>query len=134
LYIDKPRQCIGAVPGSLGPAQNFDCLYVEQGRNGADTAKIDVIDQETDRGIGCSLVLLQLSDTANLQITCPVTVARPVEIWHDIDELLEMLHSEFFDDSSIKYRDAGGYFASRSYPEIGRDDDFVDRFRGKQRA
>ena len=48
LHIHEPSQRIRAVATALRTSQHHDLLHVEQGRERADTAEIDVVDQETD--------------------------------------------------------------------------------------
>ena len=80
LHIDQTCQRICAVTSALRASQDFDLLNIPERCDGANTAEVNIIDDQTDGRVWCSLVLGELTDTANLNVLRPVPVARPVEI------------------------------------------------------
>src|SRR5690606_31707492 len=74
LHIDETGQRLCAVAAALRPSQDFDLFDVEQRGDSPDTAEVDVIDDETDGRVRCTLVLLQFAHAANLEIACAISV------------------------------------------------------------
>ena len=127
MHVHEPGQRVRTVASSLGTSQHFDSLHVEQGCDCADTAEIDVVNQEADRRIGCALVLLQFANTANLQVPGSMPVPGPVQVRHHIDEFFEMLERVLLEFLRSQYRDARRQLTDRALTKIGRYNDFLQR-------
>ncbi len=127
MHVDEPGERIGAVARALRPAKHFDLFDIEQRRDGANTAEIDIVDNEPNGWIWRALVLRKLADATNLEITRPVTVAGPVQVGHELGQLLEMLHGELIDRLLIEDRDYGRQFRGCPFAIVGRYDNFFDR-------
>jgi hypothetical protein len=91
LDDDQSGERVRPVDRRLRAAQHLDPRDVEQRRGGTESAERDVVEDEPDGGIRCALVLLQLADAANLEVTRPRRVAGPVEVRHQRQHVLEML-------------------------------------------
>jgi hypothetical protein len=62
-----------------------------------------------------------------------MTVTGPVQVGHELDQLLEMLHGCLVDSLLIQNRDDGWQFRSRAFAIIGRDDNFFQNLlRGRR--
>ena len=97
MHVNEPAQCIRAVTTSLRTAQHFNALYIEQCRDRADAAEIDIIHEKTDRRVWRSLVLLQFANAPYLEVARAVAVARPVQVWNESDEFFKMLRGKLID-------------------------------------
>jgi len=72
------------VQGPLGTAEDFNLAHIEQRSNGAQAAKIDVINHKSNGGIEWLLKLASFADTANLVVTGSRGTAGEVDIWGNI--------------------------------------------------
>ncbi len=100
---------IGTEARALRTSQYFDLRHIEQRRGHADATEIHVIDEESDRRIGCALVLLELADAANLEEARPRGATGPVEVRHLRQHILEMLLAATDERVLVQYRDTCGY-------------------------
>ena len=125
-HVDESGQCVRAVTRTLRPTQDFDLLHVEQCRNSANAAEVNVIDQEADGWIRCALVLLKLANATHLEIAGTVAVTRPVQVWDRVDQLLEMLHGHALDFFAIEHSDAGRHVGCGALAKICEHNDLVD--------
>ena len=132
-HVNETAKRFGPVPAALRTSQYFYRFDVEQRRDGPDATKIDVVDQETDGWIRRALVLLQLTDAANLEVPGTVAVARPAEIGHDVDEFFEVLHSRFFDNGRVDDADTRRQFTDRAAAKVRLDNNLVNRLLGENR-
>src|SRR5690606_21720279 len=78
--VDQAPEGIGAVARALGTPQNLDAVEPEQGPDAAERRKIDVVNDESQRGVGCAFVLLELAYAAQLEITGACTFSRERQI------------------------------------------------------
>ncbi len=124
LNVNEARKPVRSVARSLRTAQHLDLLDVEKCRHHADSAEIDVVDNESDRGVRRSLVLLALTDTANLKIARTRGLTGPIQVRHEQHHILEMLHTRVCQRIGIEHGNAGRELRRCPLAPIGRDDDF----------
>src|SRR5690606_25088776 len=130
LHIDETGQRLCAVAAALRPSQDFDLFDVEQRGDSPDTAEVDVIDDETDGRVRCTLVLLQFARATNLEIAFATYGHGPVQVRHEEPRLLEMLHGQLLDGVGVENGDACSHLIRGTLTEIGGDDDFLECFAG----
>ena len=70
-HVDEAGQRVRPVARRLRSAQDLDAIDIEQGRRTAQAAEVHVVDQEADRCIRRTLVLLELADPAELKVARP---------------------------------------------------------------
>jgi hypothetical protein len=51
-----------------------------------------VVNQESDRWIWRSLVLLKFTNAANLEVAGTIAISGPIQVGNGIDDLFEVLH------------------------------------------
>ncbi len=123
MHGDQTAERISAVAGALRTAQHFNVIHIKQRSNRADATEIYVIDQKADRGIRRALVLIQLADAANLEVTRAIGIARPIEVRHQTDHVLEMLLASGVQGCRVQHRDAGGNLLDGLITQQRRGDD-----------
>ena len=114
--------------------QHLDLIDVEQGGCRAEAAEIDVVDEETDRRVGSALILLQLADTADLEVSGERGVAGPIEIGHERHDVLEILLTCLAQRLGVEDGDAPGKLLVRNGHERCGDDDFLQLGGGGRRG
>jgi hypothetical protein len=113
--------------------QHLDLVDVEQRGRRAEAAEIDVVDEETDRRVGSALVLLQLADTSNLEVSRERGVAGPIEIGHERHDVLEILLARLAQCLRVEDSDASRKLLVRNRHERCGDDDFLKLGAGGRR-
>ena len=68
-------------------------LHVGERGGHADAGEVDAVDEEAHRRIRRTLPLLELADAAQLEVARTRGARRPVEIGHEPEHVLEMLHA-----------------------------------------
>ena len=91
-----------------------------QNSGGANSQSLKAPPYATDR------ILLQLTDTTNLEVACTMSITRPVHVGYDIDEFLKVLHRSRIDKLGIHDADAKWYFHQCALTKIRRHGDFVN--------
>jgi hypothetical protein len=104
LHIHEAGQGVRPVARSLRPSEHLYLLHIEQGRNRADAAEVDIVNEKTDRRIWRTFVLLELAYAANLEIPRPVSVTGPVEVRYVKNQFLEVLYCRLLDRFAIEKR------------------------------
>ncbi len=129
LDVDQAGERVGAVARTLGTAQHLDLFHVDHGRNGAGTAEVHVVDEETHRCVDGADELAAFADTANLEKPRPRSAAGVIDVGNGIDDVLEVPRLAGLDDFLCENTDAGSCFDYARRTEICRDDNFRDRVR-----
>jgi hypothetical protein len=89
-----------------GPRKHFNLLGIEQRRRHADAGEINVVDQKSDRRVRSSLVLLNLSDAAQLEKARPRGAGSPIQIRDQRKHVLEVLNTRGAQRVLVEYRHA----------------------------
>ena len=125
LRVDQAAQGICAVACTLRAAQHIDLVHVEERCSPAQAAEIDVIDQETDGRIGRPLVLFELTDSADLKIARPRSIAGPIKIGHESRHILEILLACVLQKLGVEHGDRRWDLKRRNGPQGRRHDDLL---------
>ena len=80
LQVDQAGQGVGTVAGALRPQQYFHLFDVIQHGGGADTGKIDAVDQHAHRRIQRLGKLAGFANAAQLHIACARAAAGHVDV------------------------------------------------------
>ena len=123
--IDQSSQRIGAVARALRPAQDLHAAQVETRGDAADGGEVDVVQQETHRGVRRAFVLRAFADSAHLEITRPGRSAGPVQVGRKLHQLLEVLHRRAPDCLRVQHRNAGRQVQAAHLLQRGRDHHFL---------
>ena len=108
LELDQAAERVRAVARALRAAQHLDLLDVEQRGDHADAAEVDLVDQEADRRIGRALVLLELADSAQLEVARARAGAGPGQRRKLRQQLLEVHDAGLVHRRPSEHRDAAG--------------------------
>src|SRR5208282_6552349 len=90
-HADQARERVGAVSRTLRASQYFDLPRIDERCRHSDTREIDIVDEKTNRRVRRALVLLDLTDAAQLEKARSRCAGGPVQIRNQGENILEML-------------------------------------------
>ena len=128
LQVDQAGQGVGTVAGALRPQQYFHLFDVIQHGGGADTGKIDAVDQHAHRRIQRLGKLAGFANAAQLHIACARAAAGHVDVGCIQQNVFQMQCILLLHQCSIEHADAGGDTVEWIAAEVGSDDDFFDGY------
>ena len=128
LHKDQTGQRVCAIATALRTPEDFNLLNIEKRRNCANSAEVDVIDQEAYRWIRRTFILLEFTNTADLKKPGAVSVSRPIDIGKGINQFFEMLNSRLLDHCTVKNRNTKRHLGDASLSKVCSDYDLFERF------
>jgi hypothetical protein len=129
---DQSRERIRAVRRALRTTQDFDALHVRQGRRHADTGEVDAVDEEAHRRVRRALPLRKIADAAQLEIAWPRGSGGPVEVRHEAEHVLEMVHARDFECLRSEHRRARRQIPQFAIAQFRGDHDLFERWIGRR--
>jgi len=124
--VDPARERARAECRSLRSAQHFDLLDIEQHRRARDSADVETVDAQADRGVVLRVdELLEIADAANLHEAAARRSARHRYVGGRADDGFQVLSLARLDEPCVDDRRAADTVGERLGPEARRHDDLV---------
>ena len=121
---DQARQCVGAVQGTLGPAQHFHLLHIQGAGGEAESGKVDAVDDQAYRRIYRIDELAALAYAADLHKAAARSTGRIMHIWRQVQQLLQIGGATSLNGVIAQHADAAGTVQLGGLPELTGDDHF----------
>ena len=123
--IDQSRQRVGAVQGTLGPAQDLHLFDIKQGAGAPQAAEVDAIYEQANGGIERLLELAALPHATYLVEAGPGRASGAVDVGGQVEDALEVLGLPLADVLGCYHADAGGLVQQRGGPQLRGDNDLL---------